>query len=105
MELPAKDLCPSVKICGKAVQPLRHSAGVCGSQGPARRDSTSLKHQARFDRMREQDLIHDWNQTGPDWSSFRVELNDETLRDGLQCPSVTDPFIDDKKRLQRLIVD
>jgi isopropylmalate/homocitrate/citramalate synthase len=55
--------------------------------------------------MREQDLIHDWNQTGPDWSSFRVELNDETLRDGLQCPSVTDPVIEDKKRLLHLMVD
>ncbi|MGQ0713143.1 MAG: LeuA family protein [Gemmatimonadaceae bacterium] len=55
--------------------------------------------------MREQDLIHDWNQAGTDWSSRRVELNDETLRDGLQCPSVTDPVIDDKKRLLHLMVD
>jgi 2-isopropylmalate synthase len=57
--------------------------------------------------MREQDLIHDWNQAGAafDWSSATVELNDETLRDGLQCPSVTDPIIDDKKRLLHLMVD
>ena len=57
--------------------------------------------------MREQDLIHDWNHTGAtfDWDSCRVELNDETLRDGLQCPSVTDPVIDDKKRLLHLMVD
>ena len=57
--------------------------------------------------MREQDLIHDWNHTGAkfDWATCRVELNDETLRDGLQCPSVTDPVIDDKKRLLHLMVD
>lgn len=57
--------------------------------------------------MREQDLIHDWNQQGApfDWGACRVELNDETLRDGLQCPSVTDPVIDDKKRLLHLMVD
>ena len=57
--------------------------------------------------MREQDLIHDWNQEGApfDWGSCNVELNDETLRDGLQCPSVTDPVIDDKKRLLHLMVD
>ena len=57
--------------------------------------------------MREQDLIHDWNQEGApfDWGACHVELNDETLRDGLQCPSVTDPVIDDKKRLLHLMVD
>src|SRR5687767_2322872 len=57
--------------------------------------------------MREQDLIHDWNQEDApfDWASCRVELNDETLRDGLQCPSVTDPVIDDKKGLLRLMVE
>src|SRR5687768_6852641 len=57
--------------------------------------------------MREQDLIHDWNQQGApfDWGACRVELNDETLRDGLQCPSVTDPVIDDKKALLHLMVE
>ena len=57
--------------------------------------------------MQERDLIHDWNVTGSsfDWSACRVELNDETLRDGLQCPSVTDPGISDKKALLHLMVD
>ena len=57
--------------------------------------------------MREQDLIHDWNVVGDDfdWSSCRVELNDETLRDGLQCPSVTDPPLDSKRQLLHLMVD
>ena len=57
--------------------------------------------------MREQDLIHDWNLVGDDfdWASCRVQLNDETLRDGLQCPSVTDPPLEAKKRLLHLMVD
>src|SRR5688500_7036030 len=57
--------------------------------------------------MREQDLVHGGNQQGApfDWGACRVELNDETLRDGLQCPSVTDPVIEDKKALLHLMVD
>lgn len=57
--------------------------------------------------MDERELIHDWNgrSGGFDWSRCRVELNDETLRDGLQCPSVTDPSIDDKRALLHLMVD
>ena len=56
--------------------------------------------------MNEQELIHDWNVVGgiPDGSSIRkVELNDETLRDGLQNPSVVDPPIEDKIRLLHLM--
>lgn len=56
--------------------------------------------------MNEQDLIYDWN-TLPgafDWSSVgTVELDDETLRDGLQNPSVTDPAIGDKIRMLHLM--
>ena len=43
-----------------------------------------------------QDLIYDWNEKGAaaDYGKLRpVELDDETLRDGLQSPSVTDPPI------------
>ncbi|MCX6547698.1 MAG: hypothetical protein NTW40_06620, partial [Acidobacteria bacterium] len=54
------------------------------------------------------DLINDWN--GPPSDGGRVPLlNDETLRDGLQSPSVRDPEIADKRdlthRLARLGVD
>ncbi|MGH7717635.1 MAG: LeuA family protein [Gemmatimonadaceae bacterium] len=59
--------------------------------------------------MQERDLIYDWNtvtsRSDFDWTSCRVQLNDETLRDGLQCPSVTDPPIEDKRRLLHLMVD
>ena len=56
--------------------------------------------------MQERDLIHDWNAAPGafDWSACGVELNDETLRDGLQCPSVTDPDIESKKQLLHLMV-
>ena len=56
--------------------------------------------------MQESELIYDWNQSSPafDWSNARgIQLNDETLRDGLQNPSVVDPPIDDKIRLLHLM--
>jgi 2-isopropylmalate synthase len=55
--------------------------------------------------MEYRELIHDWNASGPgfDWPSARVDLNDETLRDGLQCPSVRDPTMDQKVQLLHLM--
>ena len=47
-------------------------------------------------------LIHDWNRTDTRPPSL-VQLNDETLRDGLQSPSVRTPGIDDKLRILHLI--
>ncbi len=60
--------------------------------------------------MEERDLIYDWNNGGGtdgafDWTRARIDLNDETLRDGLQSPSVTDPSLDVKKRLLHLMAD
>ncbi len=57
--------------------------------------------------MDERDLIYDWNVASAefDWAACRVELDDETLRDGIQCPSVTDPAIQDKQELLHLMVD
>jgi len=55
-------------------------------------------------RMDEQQLIYDWNErpeTAPDLK--RVELNDETLRDGLQSPSVLDPPIQEKIKILHLM--
>jgi len=47
-------------------------------------------------------LIHDWNRTsGP--KPALVLLDDETLRDGLQSPSVRCPSIDEKLRILHLI--
>jgi 2-isopropylmalate synthase len=47
-------------------------------------------------------LIHDWNQT-PVAPRSPVMLDDETLRDGLQSPSVRCPTIDEKLRILHLI--
>lgn len=58
--------------------------------------------------MHEQELIFDWNTVRGafDYATVRgVELNDETLRDGLQSPSVTDPPIEDKLRLLHLMAE
>ncbi|HYK01595.1 MAG TPA: LeuA family protein [Thermoanaerobaculia bacterium] len=48
-----------------------------------------------------EDLIYDWNVTGEQAKrpARRIEFDDETLRDGLQSPSVTDPSIEDKLRI------
>lgn len=58
--------------------------------------------------MHEQPLIHDWNVAG-DAVDYRtlgpVELDDETLRDGLQCPSVQDPPIAAKIELLHLMAE
>jgi 2-isopropylmalate synthase len=49
------------------------------------------------------DLIHDWNRADhPDPTPGTPMLDDETLRDGLQSPSVIDPPIDAKKRILHL---
>jgi 2-isopropylmalate synthase len=51
-----------------------------------------------------QELIYDWNEVDRRHPPFgRVELFDETLRDGLQNPSVRDPPIEDKLELLGLI--
>ncbi|HEX6464486.1 MAG TPA: LeuA family protein [Vicinamibacterales bacterium] len=47
-------------------------------------------------------LIHDWNKTDAR-PAGTVLLDDETLRDGLQSPSVRTPSIDEKIRILHLI--
>ncbi len=47
-------------------------------------------------------LIHDWNET-PGPKPSEVLLDDETLRDGLQSPSVRCPSIEEKLRILHLI--
>ena len=49
-------------------------------------------------------LIHDWNLSEPrPRPAFPIQIDDETLRDGLQSPSVVDPPIEDKIRLLHLM--
>jgi isopropylmalate/homocitrate/citramalate synthase len=55
--------------------------------------------------MKISELIYDWNQNYP--AGLRppgaVLLNDETLRDGLQSPSVRDPSIEEKIHILHLM--
>ena len=57
------------------------------------------------DRPELTELIYDWNVAGGDYPSrtHPIEFDDETLRDGLQSPSVKDPDIDLKLRLLHLM--
>jgi 2-isopropylmalate synthase len=58
-------------------------------------------------QAREQDLIYDWNTEGEAVSSppKRIEFDDETLRDGLQSPSVVSPPIEKKIEILHLMSD
>ncbi len=48
-----------------------------------------------MDEFDTQELIHDWNED-EDLPDYELKLNDETLRDGLQSPSIANPKISDK---------
>lgn len=54
------------------------------------------------------ELIYDWAGVGPHHEpppAGKVMLDDETLRDGLQCPSVSDPPLEKKIQLIHLMDD
>ncbi len=58
--------------------------------------------------LTESELIYDWNLAGGDEprpARGKVELDDETLRDGLQSASVRSPAIGDKLRILHLIAE
>lgn len=48
-----------------------------------------------------QDLIYDWNEDKK--PQQKLEFDDETLRDGLQSPSVTIPSVDDRIKMLHLM--
>ncbi|MBV9496938.1 MAG: 2-isopropylmalate synthase [Acidobacteria bacterium] len=55
-----------------------------------------------------EDLIYDWNVAGEQAvrrGPRKVEFDDETLRDGLQSPSVVDPSLDEKVRILHYMND
>jgi 2-isopropylmalate synthase len=49
------------------------------------------------------ELIYDWNRKNPENLTGPVQLNDESLRDGLQSPSVRDPSIAEKIEILHLM--
>lgn len=56
---------------------------------------------------KDSELLYDWNALSPQVVSFErpkhVVLNDETLRDGLQSPSVRQPGVEEKQAFLRLL--
>ena len=48
-------------------------------------------------------LVYDWNRDTPPERPAAIALNDETLRDGLQSPSVRAPSIEQKIRILHLL--
>ena len=57
------------------------------------------------EKLDDKDIIYDWNAAELHGRIIhsRFTLMDETLRDGIQCPSVTDPKIEDKIRILHLL--
>ena len=55
--------------------------------------------------FRNSDLIYDWNALKAPKKPKTLEFNDETLRDGLQSPSITDPSIEQKIRTLHLMAE
>ena len=54
--------------------------------------------------MASSSLTYDWNDAvGGVFRGIDAELHDETLRDGLQSPSVRDPSLEDKRRIVDLL--
>src|SRR6266446_997066 len=55
--------------------------------------------------MQDRELIYDWNDAGEYWQkpAYRVQFDDETLRDGLQSPSVRSPSIEEKLEILGLM--
>jgi len=55
--------------------------------------------------MNDNELIYDWNQVGPFQMprGRKIMLDDETLRDGLQNPSVQDPTMEEKIEILHLM--
>src|SRR5215217_9651341 len=59
-------------------------------------------------QMNDHELIYDWNSVEKVASlspKRRIQFLDETLRDGIQSPSVVDPSIEDKLRLVEIAND
>src|SRR5689334_20498374 len=58
--------------------------------------------------LSEADIIYDWNsleRRGGSLFKHKISFFDETLRDGVQCPSVVDPKIEDKLKILNLMND
>src|SRR3954471_5727351 len=71
----------------------------------ARPDYNAERMGETSQRLPTDDLIYDWNEVGRKGRLIPKDVSffDETLRDGLQNPSVADPNIDAKLKLVHLM--
>ncbi len=55
--------------------------------------------------MKQHELIYDWNVQGitPEKPKKKIEFDDETLRDGMQSPTIRNPSIGDKIKILHLM--
>lgn len=67
--------------------------------------TTAAAHHPHTNASQHDDIIYDWNNIRRRNSVFpkKIELCDETLRDGLQSPSVVDPTIETKIEMLELM--
>src|SRR5712692_5782651 len=83
----------SVRIPMESGLPARTSSA-------ARPEDVMRAAKGQRDRDRQAKVIHDWNLAYPvPLPGQPFELNDETLRDGVQSPSVSNPSLEDKLEL------
>src|SRR6476661_8180115 len=90
---------------GPATQP-RFKQGIAGEgRALSRGHGQDAGAVSRYFAVNTSELIYDWNRAGT--ANLRltgpVLLNDETLRDGLQSPSVRDPSIAEKIQILHLM--
>src|SRR3989304_5183746 len=93
----------------RALSPVK-PGGLCRRPGGRLRcrsaQGSAAREELNMDEILGKDLIYDWNVQGEAPSYPRsVLITDETLRDGLQSPSVTHPPIQDKVYLLYLMRD
>src|SRR5687768_1185806 len=75
-----------------------------GSPGAVRRGPPAWEaRRSSGGRGVDDGLIYDWNRQGQSRRPSPILLNDETLRDGLQSPSVRAPSIEQKLRILHLL--
>ena len=55
--------------------------------------------------MKEKNLLYEWNKIGNNSPVTGIEINDETLRDGIQASGIRQPTLEDKFKIVESIAD
>jgi isopropylmalate/homocitrate/citramalate synthase len=89
-------------LAGRSERVKWQAIGSANDERPSIKDQ---RRQSTTESVNTSDLIYDWNRHAltPSVHSKPVRLTDETLRDGLQSPSVRDPSIEQKIEILHLM--